>query len=122
MITGEEFKLIAQRDIFHKSKPSMVTDTQFQALFGVAAEICAPVYKFIRQRIDIIEEEEEYRSFEPLHLLWGLHLMKAYGTTKNVSKFMGTSENTFIKWSLFVVRQISCMKEKVVSNNQIESI
>ena len=115
---GEDFKHISQHDIFNRNKPCMVTDTQFQALFGVAAEVCVPVYNFIRKRIHIVHEEEDYSNFEPVHLLWGLHLMKSYGTTRNVAKFMGTSENTFIKWSLFVVRQISCMKEKVVSNNR----
>ena len=118
MTSAIEFKRIAQINIFHVAQPPMVTDTQFKSLFGVNAEICVPVYKFIRQRIDSNsngEVESGYSTFAPVHLLWGLHLMKSYGTTRNLAKFMGTTTNSFMKWSLFAICQINCMKDRVVS-------
>lgn len=110
-----EFKRIAQIEIFNVVRPPMVTNTQFKSLFGVNAEICVPVYKFIRQRIDSNEVEAGYSTFAPVHLLWGLHLMKSYGTTRNLAKFMRTTTNSFTKWSLFAICQINCMKDLAVS-------
>jgi hypothetical protein len=108
-----DFKEFFKRDIRRNmNKPAK--EELFQSLFGSPSDVCNPVYNFIRCNIASGEVDSMYNSFEPVHLLWGLHHMKSYGTHRNQAVFMNTSVNTHVKWTQFVVQQIALMHERVV--------
>ena len=107
------FKEVFKRDI-RRNMNKLANEELFQSLFGSPSDVCNPVYNFIRCNIASGEVDLKYNSFEPAHLLWGLHHMKSYGTHRNQAVFMNTSFNIHVKWTQFVVQQIALMHERVV--------
>jgi hypothetical protein len=54
-----------------------------------------------------------------LKMLWGLRLMKTYGTEENLAATAGVDEKTFRKWAWMFVFELSALEGDVVSDGPI---
>ena len=111
-LQASHFIFICKRDIL-QNVHARVNDDHFWSLFGVSPEVCVPVYNFIRRRLS---SSDEAVNFCPMHLLWSLHVIKAYGTSRNMALCLRTDSKTLRKWSLFVINKIASMHMLVVSH------
>jgi len=64
----------------------------------------------------MINSHEEIRSFvKPIHLLWGLMLIKVYATEEVLSGIVGVTEKIFRKWAWKLKKEISALSYSLVS-------
>ena len=86
-----------------------ISKRKFRAYFGATSAICADIWQMINPR-------EEISSFiKPIHLLWGLMLMKVYSTEEVLSGIAGVTEKTFQKWAWKFIKEIADLSYSLVS-------
>ena len=86
-----------------------ISQRKFRAYFGATSAICADIWQMINPR-------EEISSFvKPIHLLWGLMLMKVYATEEVLSGIAGVTEKTFRKWAWKLIKEVSTLSYSLVS-------
>lgn len=91
-----------------------VATRRFKLTFGVNEEVVArelwPVLH------PAIVDTLQMKSFQPVHVLWGLLFLRKYDTEEDSAARVGVkSVITYRKWSKVVVIQIAMMKNQVVS-------
>ena len=81
----------------------------FKAHFGATPEICADIWQMINppQHIN--------RYARPVHLLWGLMLMRVYATEEILSAIAGVTEKTYRKWAWKFIIAVSNLSYSLVS-------
>ena len=82
---------------------------KFKAYFGADPEICADIWQMINP------PEEVSRYARPMHLLWGLLLMKVYATEEVLSGIAGVTEKTFRKWAWKFIKEVADLSYSLVS-------
>jgi hypothetical protein len=81
----------------------------FKAYFGATPKICADIWQMINPPQHI----NQYAR--PVHLLWGLMLMKVYATEEILSGIAGVTEKTYRKWAWKFVISVSNLSYSLVS-------
>ena len=97
-------------DIMQKSRrvSARTTDSRFCAHFGTSAVVCVDLWNMIGP-ID---------GRKPVHLLWGLMLLKLYCAESVLCTLAGgVHEQTFRKWAWLFVNKISELQYRVVSGH-----
>jgi hypothetical protein len=84
----EAGRLLIQRRGYNR-----ISMRKFKAHFGATPAICADIWQMINPR----ELISTYAK--PIHLLWGLMLIKVYATEEVLSGIAGVTEKTFRKWA-----------------------
>lgn len=84
----------------------------FSTFFGVAPFIC----ELIWEKIALAAQVLDYNGFSMMHLLWGLHFMRVYGSEKQMATTFRTTPKTFRKWAKLAIKLISWQKVHVVSD------
>ena len=80
---------------------------QFISFFGVSATVCEKAWRMILSNCP--------EGFLPKHLLFGLLLLKTYGTETVCCSVAGVSEKSFRKWSWICIEALSSLN--VVSSS-----
>ncbi|KAL9183038.1 hypothetical protein ACHAXT_004825 [Thalassiosira profunda] len=81
---------------------------RYKAHFGIVPGVCADIWAMINPR----EEISPYAK--PVHLLWGLMLMKVYSTEEVLSGIAGVTEKTYRKWAWTFIRATSDLSYSVI--------
>ena len=87
---------------------------RFRAFFGAMPAVCADMW----QMMNPFEEMSKYAR--PVHLLWGLMLMKVYATEEVLAGIAGVSEKTFRKWSWKFIKGMSALSYNLVSDESYQ--
>lgn len=83
-------------------------DLRFRSHFGISAAICADLWCRTGGAAIV--------GAKPMHLLWGLMLLKLYCSTSVLCSLAGgVHEQTFKKWAWTFVKGISELQYSVVS-------
>ena len=88
---------------------------RYKAHFGIVPGVCADIWAMINPR----EEISPYAK--PVHLLWGLMLMKVYSTEEVLSGIAGVTEKTYRKWAWTFIRATSDLSYSVVSSSSYDA-
>jgi hypothetical protein len=91
----------------------------FLSFFGVEPNVCVTAWDMIISSA-ASEEESEFSSAKPEHLLWALLFLKKYGDAGEMCRLAGgdsgsVDEKSFRKWSRLFVERIACLLLDVVS-------
>lgn len=78
-------------------------------LLGTTPAICADIWTMINPR----EHVSAYAK--PVHLLWGLLLIRVYATEEVLSGIAGVTEKTFRKWAWKFVEATADLSYTLVS-------
>lgn len=95
----------------NQSKSKALAIRQWASHFGTSLEVCVMILYGRRssQKGDVCREEL-------VHLLWGLYLLKVYGTGDTSSSNVGgVDDKTWRKWTELFVDAISYLEYDVVS-------
>jgi hypothetical protein len=88
---------------------------RFKSHFGATPEKCSTVWRLLCQ--STAKQGLPYDQIgKPEHLLWGLMLLKMYGTEITMAAKVGTDEKTFCKRLWQVVEAIATLAKHLVSN------
>ena len=100
----EQFSLSLSRGLIRNARglSSVVENRRFRALFGVSPAVCSKVW--------ILIQASTPRSFQPIHLLWGLMLLKIYASEHVNAALSGVDEKIFRKWSWKAIRAIADLR------------
>jgi hypothetical protein len=85
-------------------------------MFGATPEVIARAWYLIEEGFDIMPRGATKERF-----LWGLLLLKSYGTTKNMASRCGCNKDTFRKWAWFFLEELSFLEDMVVCPSIISS-
>jgi hypothetical protein len=92
---GNAFKLFSQR----------LGLSPFSSHFGTPPHVVAIVWHLI----------DKPEGVEPKHLLWTLLFLKVYASEDVLHNMVGTSKNTYRKWTDIILVEVFGLKQKVVS-------
>jgi hypothetical protein len=97
---------------------SQTTARFFRALFGTTPDMCARLWKMLSP-----ETNADFgNGVHPKHLLWGLMLLKVYGTEPVLASLAGGCDvQTFRKWAWQFVHAIASLSDTVVRTGQSAS-
>jgi hypothetical protein len=79
---------------------------KFRATFGTSPAICSLLWGMLLPGTT--------RGAKPVHLLWGLMLLKLYNSESAHCNIAGVDEKTFRKWSWFFIDAIAELSDDVV--------
>jgi len=82
---------------------------KFKSHFGATPSICADIWQMLNPR----EHISAYAK--PVHLLWGLMLIKIYATEEVLSGIAGVTEKTYRKWAWIFVKATAELSYVLVS-------
>jgi hypothetical protein len=89
-------------------KLSLATvDARSTAKFGTTVVVLTQLWN------ELVGAEACPKGGRPVHLLWGMSLLKTYDTVRSYATTFGIDENTFSKWSQAFVRAVASMKHLV---------
>lgn len=104
------FDEIAQPILKRKNEAERSRDEQFASLFGTTLEVCCIIWS-------LVEWNGNEGDTEPVHLLWGLMLLKLYNSENALCSLAGGIDNkTLRKWAWAWIEQISMLESTVVSS------
>lgn len=102
----------------HKLEGSLTMGyRKFRAFFGTSPEVCAILWNKL--------SEQRPQNSSPVHLLWGLMLLKQYQIESVNSTLVGVTEKTFRKWSMLYIgllADLPVVKYNYFKNNSSELI
>ena len=109
------------RVIFRRRKRSEKTELRhFRAHFGTTPKRCAQVWRLLHCKGGALfansASTTEEKNAKPKHMLWGLMLLKIYGSESILSTLAGADEKIFRKWAWRFVFWIADLKDFVVSS------
>lgn len=88
----------------HRKKSEALANRQWASHFGTSLEVCVILWEKIKP------ERCMPRGASPKHLLWGLYLLKVYGTGDTSSSNVGgVDDKTWRKWTELFVDALSIL-------------
>ena len=109
--TVQQWFIVAQQIIGYSPYTTMLL--KFISHFGIDPELCIQLWRCVVQNVIL----QGVQGYEKKHFLWGLLLMKVYGTEIVLASMCQTSAKTFRFWSKFTISQIAALRVTVVSKN-----
>ena len=113
-VTSLDFKAIGS-EIMNRSEEHSKFDRSWISFFGVEPLVYAEVW----HRLDLVslaEEDDVFKSAEPMHLLWAGLFATTYPTESILIKICGCdSEDTLWKWVWLFIEAVSNLVDEVVS-------